>query len=131
MDERDLEDPAQVAERVKARLKNVGAAFKGATFGLFNIARDATASEAVRTEASLMAVRRSGELPAYPTLNRFEQTLADPKIKQHAMLAEIIVGMPEFAAKNNPPQRALSWVDEDQEDDEENGAPPAENEVAG
>ena len=131
MDQRDLTDPMHVAQHLKDRLKNIGAVFKGASFGLFSVARDAEVSEAMRTEASLMAVRRSGDLPDYPDLKRFEQTLADPKIKEHATLAEIIVGMPEFAAKNNNPQRAFSWVDEDPEDDEKNEAQPAENVVAG
>ena len=78
-----------------------------------------------------MAVRRSGELTAYPTLNRFEQTLADPKTKQHAMLGDITVGMPEFAAQNRPPQHAITWVDEEEEEDEEHEAQPAENAAAG
>ena len=131
MDNEDLMDPLNVTEHVLARMKNVGAVFKGATLGLFNIARDAKASLAVRTEASLMAVRRSGELPDYPTLNRFEQSLADPKTKQHAMLGDITVSMPEFAAQNLLLQHPVAWhneEDEDEEDgDEEHGAQPAEN----
>ena len=62
MNQEDLDDDDKVAEHLKARLKNVGAMFKGATFGLFNVPRDDTASMAVRTEAVLLSMRRLGEM---------------------------------------------------------------------
>ena len=59
----DWEDDDKVADHLKARLNNVGAMFKGATFGLFNVPRDIAASLAVRTEATLLSMRRGGQMP--------------------------------------------------------------------
>ena len=63
MNQEDLEDDKQISVILNARLKNVGAMFKGNTFGLFNVPRDPVAAMAVRTEATLLSMRRRNELP--------------------------------------------------------------------
>ena len=63
MNQEDLDDDKQISVVLNARLKNVGAMFKGTTFGLFNVPRDPVAAMAVRTEATLLSMRRRDELP--------------------------------------------------------------------
>ena len=112
MNDADLTEPANQVMAVKARLNNVGAVFKGVTFGLFNVPRDDEAAKAVRTEATLLAMRRTGELLDYPEIARFEHSLTNAKILQHGMLTEITSSMPELEARVQGDVAGSSWQDE-------------------
>ena len=121
MNNEDLMDPRNQVTAVKARLKNVGAVFKGVTFGLFNVPRDDDAANAVRTEATLLAMRRTGELLDYPEIARFEQSFTNTNILQHGMLKEITSSMPELAVRVQGGEAEVSWQNENDRDYDNDG----------